>query len=90
MDWKIFLATFWAIFLAELGDKTQMANLCFAAKAKSWLSVFLASVAAFSVVTLITVFLGGILSKFIRPEYIKFSAASLFLILGALMLAGKI
>lgn len=90
MDWKIFLATFGAIFLAELGDKTQIANLCLAAKSNSWLSVFLASVAAFSVVTAITVFLGGILCKFIHPEYIRYGAATIFIIVGLCMFFGKI
>lgn len=46
MDWKIFLAAFGTIFLAELGDKTQLANLSLAAKSQSWLSVFIASVVA--------------------------------------------
>ncbi|UCC95265.1 MAG: TMEM165/GDT1 family protein [Candidatus Omnitrophota bacterium] len=90
MDWKIFLATFGTIFLAELGDKTQVANLCLAAKSKSWFSVFLASVAAFSIVTLVTVSLGGLLCKFIRPDHIRYGAASLFVIIGLLMFFGKI
>ncbi|MBU4306184.1 MAG: TMEM165/GDT1 family protein [Candidatus Omnitrophica bacterium] len=90
MDWKIFFATFATIFLAELGDKTQLANLCLAAKSKSWIPVFCASVAAFAVVTLITVFLGGLLSKFIRPDYIRYGAGALFIIVGVLMLIGKV
>lgn len=89
MDWKVFVATFGAIFLAELGDKTQVANLCLAAQSKSLISVFLASIAAFSVVTLITVALGGFLCKVIRPEYIKYGAASAFVIIGILMFMGK-
>lgn len=90
MDWKIFLATFGTILLAELGDKTQVANLCLAAKSKSWISVLSASIIAFSVVTFITVALGGILSRFIRPEYIKYGAASLFVLIGILMFIGRI
>ena len=90
MDWKIFFATFGTIFLAELGDKTQIANLCLAAKSKSWLSVLVASIVAFSIVTAITVFLGNILCKFIRPEYIKYGAATLFVSIGLLMFLGKI
>lgn len=90
MDWKIFFATFWTIFLAELGDKTQIANFSLAAKSKSWLSVFIASVVAFSTVTLITVFLGNLLSRYINPTYIRYTAASLFIIIGILIFLGKI
>lgn len=90
MDWKIFTATFGTIFLAELGDKTQLANLCLAAKSKSWLPVFIASVAAFSAVTLITVIFGNVLSKYISHELVKYGAASLFVIVGLLMFFGKL
>lgn len=90
MDWKIFLTAFGTIFLAELGDKTQLANLSLAAESGSRASVFLASILAFSTVTLITVLFGGVLSKFVRPEYIRYTAASLFVIIGVLMFLGKI
>jgi putative Ca2+/H+ antiporter (TMEM165/GDT1 family) len=76
--------------LAELGDKTQLANLSLAAKSNAWLSVFIGSLAAFAAVTLITVFFGAILTKFIKPEYIRYAAASLFVVIGLLMLFGKI
>jgi Ca2+/H+ antiporter, TMEM165/GDT1 family len=89
MDWKIFFAAFTTIFLAELGDKTRLANLTMVAKTKSWLSVFLASVTAFSIVTLITVFFGEVICKSFRPEHIRYAAASLFIFLGILMFAGK-
>lgn len=90
MDWRIFIATFGTIFLAELGDKTQLANFTLAAKSGSIGSVFIASILAFSAVTLITVLLGGFLSKLINPEHIKYGAATLFIIVGLLMLLGKI
>ncbi|MBU0549612.1 MAG: TMEM165/GDT1 family protein [Candidatus Omnitrophica bacterium] len=73
-----------------MGDKTQIANLSLSAKSGSFLSIFLASVTAFAVVTLITVSLGGILGKFIRPDYVRVSAASLFIIVGLLMFFNKI
>ena len=90
MDWKVFSATFGTIFLAELGDKTQLATLCLSARSSSWISVFIASVAAFSAVTLITVIFGSILSKYIRPEMVRYGAASLFVIVGLLMFSGKL
>jgi len=90
MDWKVFCATFGAIFLAELGDKTQLANLSLAAKSRSWVTVFTSSVLAFAVVTLITVVMGNVLSRYIRPELVRYCAATLFVVVGVLMFAGKI
>ena len=90
MDWKVFFATFGIVFLAELGDKTQLAGLTLTAKSKMPFVVFLSSVSAYAVVTLITVLIGSSLAKFIRPEYIKYGAASLFIIVGVLMLSGKV
>lgn len=90
MDWKIFFATFGTIFLAELGDKTQLANLTLAAKSKSGVSVFIASVCAFALVTFITIALGTVLKKFLQPEYVRYAGAGLFIIVGVLMFLGKI
>ena len=90
MDWKICLAAFWTIFLAELGDKTQLANVSLAARARSPLAVCIGSIMAFSLVTIITVTLGGMLAKFIKPEYVRYAAGGVFVIAGVLMLAGKL
>lgn len=90
MDWKVVIAAFGVVFLAELGDKTQLAGLSLAAKSKMPISVFLGSVSAYAVVTLVTVLLGGVLARSIRPEYIRYGAAMMFIVVGALMLLGKI
>ncbi len=90
MDWKILFATFGAVFLAELGDKTQLAGLTMAAESKKPFLVLLGSISAYAVVTLVTVLLGDTLTKIIRPEYIKYGAASLFIIIGVLMFSGKL
>jgi putative Ca2+/H+ antiporter (TMEM165/GDT1 family) len=90
MDWKIFLSTFGVVFLAELGDKTQLASLNLAAKSKMPLLVFIGSISAYAVVTLITVMLGGAAAKVLRPEIIRYGAASLFIIIGVLMFSGKV
>ncbi len=76
--------------MAELGDKTQLAGLNLAAKSKMPFLVFLGSVLAYAVVTSITVMIGDTLTKFIRPEHIRYGAASLFIIIGILIFSGKL
>jgi Ca2+/H+ antiporter, TMEM165/GDT1 family len=90
MDWKIFLATFGAIFVAELADKTQMVGITMSAKSGKPLAVWLGSISAYIIVTAVAVFLGAVLSKHIKPELIRYVGASLFVIIGILMLWGKI
>ena len=90
MDWKIFLATFSAIFLAELADKTQLVGIGMSAKSGKPLTVWLASVSAYIIVTAISVSIGATLGKYIRPEIIRYSGASLFMIISILMFLGKV
>jgi putative Ca2+/H+ antiporter (TMEM165/GDT1 family) len=86
MDFKIFLTTFGMIFLAELGDKTQLATLAFAGESRSPLSVFLGSAGALVVTSLLAVTLGGAISRFVPANYMKIGAGVLFIILGLWML----
>jgi len=86
MDWKVFVATFGAVFFAELADKTQLVGIGMAAKSGKPVSVWLGSVSAYIIVTVISVFLGAIMAKFIKPEMIRYIGASMFIIIGALML----
>ncbi|PIQ90085.1 MAG: hypothetical protein COV71_05950 [Candidatus Omnitrophica bacterium CG11_big_fil_rev_8_21_14_0_20_41_12] len=86
MDWKVFLATFGVVFFAELADKTQLVGIGMAAKTGKPLSVWLGSVSAYIIVTVVSVFLGAIMAKFIRPELIRYIGASMFIIIGFLML----
>jgi putative Ca2+/H+ antiporter (TMEM165/GDT1 family) len=90
MDWRIFVATFSAIFLAELADKTQMVGIGMAAKSGRPFPVWLGSVSAYIIVTAVSVFLGAVLAKYIKPELIRYFASILFIIIGVLMLWGKI
>lgn len=90
MDFRIFLATFTAVFLAELADKTQMVGIAMSAKSGKPLSVLLGSVSAYIIVTAISVLIGAALSKYIKPEIIRYSGAALFVIIGILILLGKI
>lgn len=90
MDWKIILATFTAVFFAELADKTQLVGISMAAKSGKPLQVWLGSVCAYIIVTAISVFLGVILGKYIKPEFIRYAGALIFIVIGLLMLWGKV
>lgn len=90
MDWKVFLATFGAVFLAELADKTQVVGLGMSAKSGKPLTVWLGSVSAYIIVTAITVLIGATLGKYIKPELIRYVGASAFIVIGFFMLFGKI
>lgn len=90
MDWKVFFMTFAAIFFAELADKTQLVGIGMSAKTGRPASVWLGSVCAYIVVTAITVILGALLGKYIKPEIIRYSGAAVFMIIALLMLLGKL
>jgi putative Ca2+/H+ antiporter (TMEM165/GDT1 family) len=82
MDLKVFLTTFGMIFLAELGDKTQLATFCFAAESNSRLAVFLGAAGALVLTSLLGVIGGAIASKWIPSNMIKIGAGMLFIGLG--------
>ncbi len=86
MDIKAMLTTFALIFLAELGDKTQLATLSFAAGAKSRLSIFIGAAAALILTSLLAVALGSVVGQWVPENYVKKAAAILFILLGAWML----
>ncbi len=90
MDWKIFASAFITLFLAELGDKTQLAVITMTAKTESKLSVFLGASLALIAVTAIGVLLGGVLSEYIPTEWLQRIVATAFIVIGVLMLFGKI
>ena len=90
MDWKIFVTAFLTLFLAELGDKTQLAVITMTASTESKLSIFLGASLALIVVTGIGVLVGGILSELVPTEWLQRIVASAFIIIGILMLFGKL
>ncbi len=84
---KIFLMIFGAVFLAELGDKTQIATFLFATeKGFSKFVVFLASSSALITTSAIAVILGDLLSKYVSPNIIKTVSGVVFIVLGVLIL----
>ncbi|MBM3255385.1 MAG: TMEM165/GDT1 family protein [Candidatus Omnitrophica bacterium] len=90
MDWKVMMATFGAVFFAELADKTQLVGIGLASKTGKPFSVWLGSVAAYIVVTVISVIIGATLARHIKPEFIRYAGASLFIAIGILMLLGRL
>ena len=90
MDWKIFGTAFITLFLAELGDKTQLAVITMTANTESKISVFLGAASALVLVSLLGVLLGGILSEYVPTEWLQRIVAAAFIIIGVLMLLGKL
>ncbi len=82
MDLKLFLTTFGLIFLAELGDKTQLATFCFSADCDSRISVFIGSAGALVLSSHIAVLFGAGVSRLIPVNYIRIGAGIFFVIVG--------
>lgn len=84
MDLKLFATVFGTVFLAELGDKTQLATLLFAAReGSSLLAIFVAASLALVATTAIGVLAGSALSSHIQPRYLSYAAGIGFIIIGA-------
>jgi len=89
MDWRVFVTTFGAIFLAEMGDKTQLAAMTLAAETKRPLTVFVGAALALACVSALGVVVGGALGHFLPLEWIKRAAAVGFIVIGVLILLDK-
>jgi putative Ca2+/H+ antiporter (TMEM165/GDT1 family) len=90
MDWKILGTAFVTLFLAELGDKTQLAIITMSAKTESKIAVFIGASLALVVVSLLAVLFGGLLTQFIPTEWLQRIVAVAFIVIGILMLFGKL
>lgn len=82
MNWSAFITTFFAVFLAEMGDKTQLAVFGFASQNVSKWTVFIAASLGLIAATAIGVLAGAIVGKYIDPIYIKYGSGILFVIIG--------
>ena len=84
MDWKLFGTIFASVFLAELGDKTQLATMLFAAKGEvsKW-NVFFAAASALVVSTAIGVVAGQFVSSFVTEKALHWVAGLGFIAIGA-------
>lgn len=88
MELKVFFTVFAAVFIAELGDKTQLATMLFAAdKEVSKWTVFWGASAALIAATAIGVIAGTLLSEYINEKYLNYLAGAGFILIGAFTLA---
>jgi putative Ca2+/H+ antiporter (TMEM165/GDT1 family) len=85
--WKALAATFGLLFVAELGDKTQLAVLSLATKSTPWL-VFTGGGLALTAVTALAVVGGEGLCRLIPKRVLLGVSAAAFVVMGALMGAG--
>jgi Ca2+/H+ antiporter, TMEM165/GDT1 family len=89
MDWRVLLTTFGVIFLAEMGDKTQLAAMTMAAEKKRPWEVFIAASLALVAVSAIGVVVGSALSQYLPLVWIKRGAGASFVVIGVLILTGR-
>jgi len=79
---SLFWTTFGTVFLAELGDKTQLAAMTATARSGALLTVFLAASAALVCATALGVAVGGALFRVVPEQIIKYLAGGAFIAVG--------
>ena len=79
---SLLLSTFLTVFIAELGDKTQLATLTLSGTSKKPLAVFLGSSSALVFASLLGALTGGSISNFLPDVVLKTIASFTFLIIG--------
>jgi Ca2+/H+ antiporter, TMEM165/GDT1 family len=89
MDWKLLASTFAAIFVAEIGDKTQLATLSLAAGGSSRWVVFAGAAFALITTSAIAVLAGETLVRVISPVVLRRGAGVVFIVLGVLFLFAR-
>jgi len=91
MDLRTTIAIFGTVFLAELGDKTQLATVLFASnRQNSALGVFLAAAAALVASTAIAVAAGSALSNYVNTRHLSSVAGVGFIVIGLWTLWGAL
>jgi len=86
LDLKLFLMAFGMLFLAELGDKTQLAVFTLVTQYKKPLPIFLGASLALVLVTFIGALFGELVCRYITQTYLKQAAGILFVGIGIFVL----
>jgi putative Ca2+/H+ antiporter (TMEM165/GDT1 family) len=83
MDLKVLFVVFGTVFLAELGDKTQLATVLFASRPSvSLVTVFVGASLALILSSLLAVAAGSVISQYVDPRYLSYIAGAGFIIIG--------
>jgi putative Ca2+/H+ antiporter (TMEM165/GDT1 family) len=90
MSWRIFFSVFSTVFLAEIGDKTQLATMLFAAdrEVNKWV-VFAGAAAALVLAAGIGVLVGAQVERFVKPSTLKIIAGIGFIAIGIWTLVSR-
>ncbi|MBM7624135.1 TMEM165/GDT1 family protein [Sporohalobacter salinus] len=86
MNWKLFFTTYAMLFLAELGDKTQLAVFTLVTQNESPIPIFLGASAALITVTLLAAFFGDLITKYVPESYLQLGAGVIFIVIGIFVL----
>ena len=90
MDPKLFLTVFSTVFVAEIGDKTQLATLLYAANASHpKLTVFAASAAALVLASALGVLAGSLIADHVNPRVVRWVAGLGFIAVGVWVLLAR-
>lgn len=90
MDLKLFATVFTTIFVAELGDKTQLATLLYASDAAHpKLTIFVASAAALVLTSALGVLAGGVVAEYVSPKVVRWVAGLGFMGVGLWVLVAR-
>ncbi|MBL4729531.1 MAG: TMEM165/GDT1 family protein [Gammaproteobacteria bacterium] len=83
MDLKIFFTVLFTVFIAEIGDKTQIATMLFATdKDVSKITVFIAASLALIAASALGVLAGSLLAEYINTRYLQYGAGAGFIVIG--------
>ena len=89
MDLRLFATVFGTIFVAELGDKTQLATLLYASDiSHPKLTVFAASAAALVLSSALGVLAGSVVGEYVNPKVVRWVAGLGFIAVGIWVLVG--
>jgi putative Ca2+/H+ antiporter (TMEM165/GDT1 family) len=88
-SFKLFFSTFLIVFLAELGDKTQIASFSIAAESGNMFSTVLGASAALTASTLLAVAAGHLIARYVPKRALKIASGLLFLATGAVLLVSR-